>query len=472
MLVLFAGSFLFLLRVILSRYYALEVSAWDFSVYELAVRSFTSSPVLFSPMEGRFQLGTHASYLLFLFPPLYRLWSTHLWLLAAHAAATAAAVAVAFAVCRRILKDDLAALVVALSFLANTYTAKMVQYVFHVEVFYPVSILLVTYGVPEKRPVVFLGAVLLTSLVKEDSVLPLLGICFAGLVFARQRWRWWFGGGVIAMAAFFISSFLVIPHFAATVPGRAWYMSMWSSYGPTPATAVFGILRQPLRAAAQVVRSGVPGLLETLGFLPLLGYKWLAAAFPALVAYGVSDEGRGGLARFSIYYSSPVLPILLVAATEALDRLAAKTSSSIVRRRSVRLGALGLLLVCAFDGASYVFLPPKPSRRDIATLRFSSDTVTRVQGALLPHTPLDARVTPLTLLTIEGDQRGPVLLDLHANPYPFPAPQLRDFARRLAASGFSISRTPHGLILASPPGQSTGTFARRVAEATSRLAEH
>jgi uncharacterized membrane protein len=449
-LLLFVSSAAFVLRVILSRYNALEVNAWDFSVYELAVWRFTSSPVLFSPMEGRSQLGTHASYLLFVFPPLYRLLSTHLWLLMAHAAAIAAAVTVAFAACRRILKDDLAAVLVAVALLANTYTAKIVQYVFHVEVFYPVLVLLVAYGAIEKKSVLFFGALLLTTLVKEDSVLPLLGVCLAGLLFARARWRWWLAGAAIAAAAFCVGTFLVIPHFASTVPGRTWYMAMWSGYGATPAEAALGILRHPLRAGADIARSGVAGVLETLGFLPILGYEWFVAAIPALVAYGVSEGGRGGLARFSIYYSAPVLPILLLAASAGLARLAAKVSSDAGRQRAVRIGSLGLLLLCAFDGASYVFLPARASRLDIPTLQFPANTVMRVQGALLPHIPLDARVAPLTFLTIEKDQSGPVLLDLDANPYPFSAVQLQDFARRLSLSGYAISHTPHGLLLASP----------------------
>jgi len=450
-LLLFGGSALFLFRVVLSRYDALEVNAWDFSVYEFAVRSSGAATVLFSPLEGRSQLGTHASYLLFFFTPFYKLWSTHFWLLAAHVAAIAGAVVAAFAVCRRIIRDDLAALLVAVAFLLNTYTAKMVQYVFHVEVFYPVCLFLTALGVVRKKPAVFFAGVLLTALVKEDSVLALLGICSAGLIFDRGLWRWWLAGAALAVAAFSIGSFFVIPHFAATVPGQPLYSPLWNAYGPTPIRAVVGMLRHPLKVAGDVGRSGVVGLLETLGFLPLAGYEWLVAALPALLVYGVSNGGRGGLAQFSIYYSAAVLPILLLAAAHGLARIGAWSASGAGRRRAMHLGAVGLLLVSALDGASYVFFFPKPSRLDIASLGLPANVRVRVQGALLPHMPLDARVAPLTSLAIERNPSEAVLLDLGANPYPFSAKDLRDFALRLPASGFQVRRTSHGLLLVSPP---------------------
>lgn len=450
-LLLFGGSAVFLFRVVLSRYDGLEVNAWDFSVYEFAVRSSSAATVLFSPLEGRSQLGTHASYLLFVFPPLYGLWSTHLWLLAAHVAAIAGAIVAAFAVCRRILRDDLAALLVAVAFLLNTYTAKMVQYVFHAEVFYPVCLFLTALGVVRKKRAVFFAGVLLTALVKEDSVLALLGICSAGLILDRGLWRWWLAGAALAVAGFSIGSFLVIPHFAATVPGQPWYAPLWSAYGPTPLRAAVGMLRHPLKVAGDVGRSGVVGLLETLGFLPLAGYEWLVAALPALLVYGVSNGGRGGLAQFSIYYSAAVFPFLLLAAARGLARIGAWSRSGAGRRRAMRLGAIGLLFVSALDGASYVFFFPKPSRLDIASLGLPADARVRAQGALLPHMPLDARAEPLTSLAIESHTAETVLLDLGANPYPFSAEDLRDYARRLQASGFRVRRTSHGLLLASPP---------------------
>lgn len=211
------------------------------------------------------------------------------------------------------------------------------------------------------------------------------------------------------------------------------------------------MLRHPLKVAGDVGRSGVVGLLETLGFLSLAGYEWLIAALPALLVYGVSNGGRGGLAQFSIYYSAAVLPFLLLAAARGLARISAWSRSGAARRRALRLGAIGLLLVSALDGASYVFFFPKPSRLDIASLGLPANARVRVQGALLPHMPLDARAEPLTSLAIESHTAETVLLDLGANPYPFSPEDLRDYARRLQASGFQVRRTSHGLLLASPP---------------------
>jgi hypothetical protein len=312
---------------------------------------------------------------------------------------------------------------------------------------------LTALGVVRKKPAVFFAGVLLTTLVKEDSVLSLLGICSVGLILDRSLWRWWLSGAAIAVAASCIGSFLVIPHYAATVPGQPWYAPLWSAYGPTPLRAAVGMLRHPLKVAGDVGRSGVVGLLETLGFLPLAGYEWLVAALPALLVYGVSNGGRGGLAQFSIYYSAAVLPILVLAAARGLARVGEWSTAGAGRRKAMRLGAIGLLLVSALDGASYVFFFPKASRLDIANLGLTANVTVRVQGALLPHMPLNDRAAPLTSLVIEDNPSEAVLLDLGANPYPFSAEDLRDFARRLRTAGFQVRRTPHGLLLASPPAR-------------------
>jgi len=204
--------------------------------------------------------------------------------------------------------------------------------------------------------------------------------------------------------------------------------------------------------AGDVARSGVMGPIETLGFLPLLGYEWLVAALPALLVYGVSNGGRGGLAQLSIYYSGAVLPLLFIAAACALTRIGAWRVWGRGRQHVVRLGSIALLVLCSLDGASYVFFSPKPSRLDIASLILPAGGRVLVQGALLPHMPLEAPVVPLTSLAIKKSPREVVILDLTANPYPFSAQELQDYARRLALSGFVVTRMPHGLLLASSEG--------------------
>jgi hypothetical protein len=208
---------------------------------------------------------------------------------------------------------------------------------------------------------------------------------------------------------------------------------------------------QPVDVAKDLCRSGVKDVLETFGFLPLLGFEWFLAALPALVIYGVSAGGKGGTAQFSLYYSSPVLAFLVVAAAHGLARIGGSKTSATQRHLRIRIGALGFLLLCAFDGAGYTFYYANPCRLDLASLRLPAAQTVLVQGALLPHLPLGSNALPLTRLSVNQREPQAVLLALDANPYPFSRAELVDLAKRLRLAGFRITNTPHGLVLASPP---------------------
>ncbi len=450
--VFFAVAAIFLLRVVLSRYRALEVNAWDFSIYELPILAGLKDTPLASPFAGKSFLSIHASYLLFLFVPLYRLWPSHYWLLTGQALAIAAAGVAAFAVCRQILKDDLGGVLIAAGFLLNTYTAKTVQYVFHIEVLYPLCLFLVVYGFLRRNPYLFFTAVLLTALVKEDAVLVLAGVAVAGWIFWKPRW-WWTVTAVIGLAAFLIATFVVMPYFDRSAPGNPWYAFYWSAYGPTPTGAALGMLRHPLQVARDVARSGGKDLLETLAFLPFVGYEWLLAALPGLVVYGTAGQGLEGVSQFPIYYSSPVIAFLVVAAAQGVARLGLRGKSPLRQRRVVRLGALSFCLASALDGASYTFYESKPIRLDIQSLRIAPGVPLIAQGAVLPQLPLEANAAPLMRLAAGTVRTQVLLLAPDANPYPFSRQQLLDFARDLARAGFQVTQTPHGLVLASGSGK-------------------
>src|SRR5262249_9771772 len=157
----------------------------------------------------------------------------------------------------------------------------------------------------------------------------------------------------IGVTIFLVDSFVVMPYFSGTAPGNSWYAGYWAAYGSTPVRAATGMLAHPLRVAGDLSRSGVKDLLETMAFLPFLGYEWLIAALPGLVVYGTAGRGLEGIAHFPIYYSSPSIALLVVASARGLARLRLKGRSLTQCRKIVRLGALAFCLVSALDGASY-----------------------------------------------------------------------------------------------------------------------
>lgn len=445
-----AAASLFLSRVVFGQWMSLDINAWDTGILsDGPVYETLSGRPLYCVLIGQSVLSLHGSYLLLIFVPLYAIAASALWLLAAQAAAIAAAAAVSFLLFRRTLRDDLCAALLAAGFLLSAQTAKIAQYGFHLEVFYLPALFLLLYAYAARRPALFVTAVLLAISIKEDAILPLGGFALAAAIFDR-RWRpaaFALGAG---LAAFFVGTRIVIPHFSGEPAGHPWYSSYWASYGETPLSAAFGMLRHPARLLADLARSGLPHLLEPLLLLPVAGYQWFLAGLPALVAYSVSSYSQ--LSQFSVYYSAPVLSFLFAAAAEGLWRLTrfleAGRQPDLLRRR---LGALLLFAVCALDGAGYRLTRPDPSRAEVGpTVASLRGRPVAVQGSLLVHAGHERTVRVLQ----PDHQPGPreaILLAPHTNPYPYPRQDFDALVHSLLADpGYRHTRSPGGLLLFTP----------------------
>jgi uncharacterized membrane protein len=313
----------FLLRIVVGRYVSLDLNAWDTTLsFDRPIASTLAGRLLLYPDTGTSYLGTHASYLLLAFVPLYLVAPTPLWLLAAVGLAISGAAVVAFLLFRRVLADDLAAAFLAAAFVLNTYTAKTVQYGFHVEVFYPLAVFLLFLGLLEERIALLAAGVLLAILVKEDSVLLLSG--FAAFAAVTRRYR--AAAAVVAagIASYLVASRLVMPHFSGAAAEHPWYAVYWSSWGDSLPSIALSMLRHPGRLAVAVGRSGVPRLLETLLFLPLAGPEGLGGALPAILPFAAADYRP--LRELTLYYSMPVLPFLFVGAGFGMTRIASLVS--------------------------------------------------------------------------------------------------------------------------------------------------
>jgi uncharacterized membrane protein len=438
-----------LARILLARFAALEVNAWDFSLYfDRPVESVLHGRLLYSDLLKGSTLGDDASFAMFAFVPLYAIFPSPLWLVLAPAVAIAGAAGAAFLLLRATFEDDVAALLLSAAFVLHSATARAVQYVFHVEIFYPLAIFLSLWALCRKRPVAFAaGLVLLVSL-KEDALLPATALALFALLMRADR-RWIAASWLAAAAVFAADYFVVLPRFSASGAGRPWFSWYWARYGSSPLAAAAGIAGHPLRAAADVARSGLGNLLEPLLLTPLAGLEWLAAALPALVPYAVAQHGK--LSRFTLYYSMPVLPFLFIAAGWGLARIARRFRKN--RIAAFRIGAALVLAACALDGAGYTLARPRPERSRIRPLlsELSPDTQAYVQGALLPHAGYAARFSVLDRDGAVPDGAHAYLLDPDADPYPFAGNDLRALARTLDAdSRYSRRPATGALVLYAP----------------------
>lgn len=443
---------LLLFRFLLTRFHGLEINGWDFSMFDLALEQGSRGTLLHSVFTGQSYLAMHASYVLFLLVPLYWIARSPYWLLGVQGLALAAATGVGYLAARRILKDDLAALMLALGLFLNSYTAKIAQYAFHVEVFYPLTLLLAALGLLRRSWPLFIAGLVLSMAVKEDAVLALTGLALLAVV-SRRGWRWAAAPVLIGGVGFAVAHFFVMPHFAGGAPGDPWYSTMWGSYGPTPLKAASAMMTRPWEVGKDVAGSGLPDVLEPLLFLPLVGWEWLLAAAPASVVYATASGDQ--LSKFNLYYSAPVLGFLLLGSALGLTRIARRMrrpAGVLPTRRRLRTGAALVLLTCAFDGPSYRFAEEKPQRSEILEVVRSvpSGIPIRVQGSLLPHARYSPALSPLARVDPLPSQSA-LLLDPGSNPYPFSGREIEALIARLKRqTGYTVTESESGLVLATP----------------------
>jgi uncharacterized membrane protein len=380
------GASLFLLRLVWSKWAALEVNAWDFTInFDRPIQGLLHGSLLYSEEFGMSMLGNHATWLSFAFAPLYAIYETPVWLLIAHALAVAAGVAAAYAFVRHETGDDLVAFVLASAFLINRFVAKATQYVFHPEIFYPLGLFLLYLAFKRRNRGMFVGALLLLVALKEDAIIPIFGFALVAI----RRWKWAAAALAIGGAVFALDYFIVLPHFSQSAAGDLSYANYWRSFGATPLEAAVGMLQRP-HVVVQRVMSGSTDMFLSMALLPLLGWEWLLAALPGLFIYGSSDMDK--LHWFTLYYSMPVLPGVFAAILPAMRRIAKwlKRDERVVSR----VCAVLVLLASIAIGTGHILYHPHPDKdRIVPLLQHAKDVpATWIQGAIFPQVGYSRRL--------------------------------------------------------------------------------
>ncbi|HEY3053222.1 MAG TPA: DUF2079 domain-containing protein [Thermoanaerobaculia bacterium] len=396
--------FAFVLRVTTAKYFALEVNAWDFSLsFDRPIERTLHGELLWSDDLRRSTLGVHGNWLLLAFVPLYAVVASPWWLIVAQSAAIAAAVLALFHFVRSSGADDFIAAAIALAFLLNRYTAHATQFVFTIDIAYPVALFVLFYAFVRRRTTLFTIALLITISIKEDAIVPLTGFVLVALAYRR----WWTAAVTMgaAVTAFVTDYFFVLP--GLTQWSGAAYALNWASYGKDPLAAAMGMLRSPLRVIARVL-SGSIGLFASLDFVPVAGWPWILAALPPLIILGGADADN--VHFFTLHYALPVLPALFASVPFAVARFEG--------RRARRGVAFVVLATCALAGSTYELPRPRAERVWIARLIAATTGPVYVQGALVPHAGYETRVRALHH-DVVPPRDSSYLLCMTCNPYPF-----------------------------------------------------
>jgi uncharacterized membrane protein len=263
-------------------------------------------------------LGQHVQPVLLIYALLYHLWASPELLLVTQGAVAAAAAIPLYHLARRLLRDDGRACLVAALYLLSPYLHHAVTFDFHPETMAPFFAFL-GYGlILNSRTRAAIWATLPILLLKEDTVLLVLGI--AWLCWLRRERRAAVTLAGIATCWGALTTLIIMPHFRA---GPSDLEDRYGYLGSGAANILIGLVTHPQRALAHLLLWSTLVtlllLLGSVGFLPLAAPAELLAAIPVLCFHLLSTHAAQNSLR--LHYSAEALPLVWIAAVAGLENL-------------------------------------------------------------------------------------------------------------------------------------------------------
>jgi uncharacterized membrane protein len=346
---------------------------FDLGIYDQGTWLLSRPRAPFVTVRGLDLLGQHASYILALVAPLYRVWADPRLLLLLQVLFLAVPVVVVYRLGARHLGHPAAGLAVAVAYLAYPGVQWAITWQFHPEAI-AAGLLALAVLAADRRDHGRMALLLaLAALCGEEVGLVVAG--FGALLVAGGRrtvgWRT-VGAGV---AWFLVATFVLIP----VVNGRETRL-FEAGYGITGG-GPRGLLAGLPTMAGHALQTGLAN--DGLGYLllvfvpllglPLLAPRWLLPVAPPLLLNLAAVQPEHHQIRF--HYLATAAPLLAAGAVAGL---------AVVRRRRRRLLApLLVLLVLVAGFMDWRFGPAPWSREPVAIPVGSADQARREALALV-----------------------------------------------------------------------------------------
>jgi uncharacterized membrane protein len=282
------------------------------------------------------RLAAHVDPILVLFAPLWRIWPSPEMLLVVQAIAIAAGAFPVFALARKHLRSELAALGFALLYLVLPAVQWLTLNEFHpVALACPLLLFAFRY-LDDDRLVPFAVCAALAAATKEEIALVVAGF---GVWYALARRRQDAGAGILAAGVlwFGLAVGVVVPHF--NHGGTSSFYSRYREVGGSPGGVLRTAVTHPLRILDKAFDHRSLHYLADLA-VPLAGLfvaapLVLVAALPELALNLLSSTKTQTSIRF--HYTAGLIPPLVVASVLGAARLSAGR-----RRVATALAALAL----------------------------------------------------------------------------------------------------------------------------------
>ncbi len=451
-------------------------------------------------VNGISRFAIHFEPALFPVSLLYIFWPDPRTLLVLQTLVVASGAFPAFWLARLRLRNDIAAVVIALLYLLYPAQQQAVTFDFHAVTFTAALLMFTLYFMYTRRTVWMFVFAILAMACKEE--IPVI-VAVYGLwsVIFQQRWR--SGLALAGLGVAWVGVYLLVTHFASPT-GHSLLTSRYNG--------VFSLMLHP----GQLIKEHIlePGhlqyiklLLSPAAYLPLLAPWVFVLAVPTLALNLLSSDPQQYSGLFQ--YSAEIVPVLIFAIIEAivlilwvLQRLFApfqqpaqsaadnvgaaqpqdsqvaqavqKTTTTPLEVRLLYVGVLSLLLLgITFTAvrADYTFngkLPlslgfqwPQPTPHTELVQKFINmippDASLSAQSPLLPHV---SHRQSIYLFPYGDEQADYIFLDVSGDMYPFygSVPYTFEVKRILMEGKYGIVAAQDGYILLKrglpPPGVS------------------
>ena len=403
--------------------------------------------------EGITRLAIHVEPILFPISLLYLCWPDPRTLLILQTIVVAVGAYPAFWLARLRLRNELAAVAVALLYLFYPAQQQATTYDFHA-VTLTASLLLFTFYFLYTRRTVWLFVFAFLSMACKEEI-PLVITMFGlwSLFFQHRRY---IGLALVLLGLlwFWLAFGVIMPHFSPT--GQPLLISRYTDLGQGPVQAILTIFRDPWAFLVQYVLdkdhlSYLRILFFPAVFLPLLAPWMLILALPSLLINMTSSSKQMYSGLFQ--YNAEIIPILIIATIEAIvlllwlvrfvetgrklmgEKHRLVTTYVYIWQRNhfmnncILLVPLGLALFSSirYDGLYHGHLPfsqnfrwPTPSTHTALAQQFIDkippDTSVSAQSQLVPH--LSHR-SDIYLFPYVVNQAEYIFLDVTSDVYPY-----------------------------------------------------
>jgi len=418
---------------VLTRFRSGEINAIDFTIYydRPCYQTVHGQPLFVETsdtpgLSNRSELADHAYWGMLAACAPYAVYPSPLWLHALSVIAIVAGGVHVLRIAQRLGAGGALASATALAFVLNDNTARTLNYGFHPEVLYAWFIPWMIDAGLRGATASFLAATLASVLVKEDACLPIFAATVA-LALHQLRTMTWprrlvflVLPNVIAVASLGLYYSTVVP--MLTGSSRPAYAHFWANYGPTPMSALAGMLTHPWQVVKSAATSGAFRTIQPHLFLPLLGWRWALGTLPIIALYGASANEQ--VRAFAIYYAIVLMPFFVLGASTGALSLARRllTNAGHAQLAAAIAVLLGPLLVGS-GHRGYSLRPWKPETAAVkdALTQLGAEPKVLVQSGLFPHAGYDERFQLLTPETLADprNEGAVLLLARRIGAYPF-----------------------------------------------------